>query len=94
MNPIHVPPNDGTSVNILGTPMLIRIHGRDTGGVLSVVETHDLPGGGPPFSLRTFLGFILRFLLSTSCGIRCGCKTCLAFPSWTNSPMPNSAING
>lgn len=28
--------------------MVIRIHGRDTGGVVSVVESHDLPGGGPP----------------------------------------------
>lgn len=28
--------------------MVIRIHGRETGGILSVVESHDLPGGGPP----------------------------------------------
>jgi quercetin dioxygenase-like cupin family protein len=28
--------------------MAIRIHGRDTGGVLSAVESHDVPGGGPP----------------------------------------------
>jgi hypothetical protein len=35
-------------VNILGIPMLIRIHGRDTNGVLSAVESHDVPGGGPP----------------------------------------------
>jgi mannose-6-phosphate isomerase-like protein (cupin superfamily) len=48
MNPIQVPPAGGKQVNILGIPMLIRIHGRDTGGVLSVVESHDVPGGGPP----------------------------------------------
>lgn len=48
MQPIHVPNGGGKSVNILGVPMLIRIHGRDTGGVLSVVESHDVPGGGPP----------------------------------------------
>jgi len=48
MNPIQVPKEGGRSVNILGIPMLIRIHGRDTGGVLSVVESHDAPGGGPP----------------------------------------------
>jgi len=48
VNPIEVPSDGGKQVNVLGTPMLIRIHGRDTGGVLSVVETHDLPGGGPP----------------------------------------------
>ena len=35
-------------MNILGIPMLIRIHGRSTGGVLSVVESLDVPGGGPP----------------------------------------------
>jgi quercetin dioxygenase-like cupin family protein len=48
MNAIQVPANGGKSVNILGTPMLIRIQGCDTNGVLSVVEAHDLPGGGPP----------------------------------------------
>jgi quercetin dioxygenase-like cupin family protein len=48
MNPISVPLNGGKSVNILGIPMLIRIHGRDTGGVVSAVESHDISGGGPP----------------------------------------------
>ena len=48
MNPLHVPPDSGKKVNILGIPMLIRIHGRDTGGVVSAVESHDVPGGGPP----------------------------------------------
>lgn len=48
MNSIQVPLNGGKPVNILGIPMLIRIHGRDTGGVVSVVESHDVPGGGPP----------------------------------------------
>ena len=48
LNPIHVPGTGGKSVNILGIPMFIRIHGRDTGGVVSVVESHDVPGGGPP----------------------------------------------
>ena len=38
MDPIQVPVNGGKQVNILGIPMLIRIHGRDTGGVVSVVE--------------------------------------------------------
>ena len=28
--------------------MVIRVHGRDTGGVVSAVESHDVPGGGPP----------------------------------------------
>jgi quercetin dioxygenase-like cupin family protein len=48
MKPIHVPVNGGQSVNILGIPMLIRVPGRATGGTLSVVESHDSPGGGPP----------------------------------------------
>ena len=48
MNAIQVPHGGGSKLNILGIPMLIRIHGRDTGGTLSVVESHDLPGGGPP----------------------------------------------
>jgi quercetin dioxygenase-like cupin family protein len=48
MIPIHLPNDGGKKVNILGIPMLIRIHGRDTGGTLSAVESHDVPGGGPP----------------------------------------------
>jgi len=48
MKPMLVPSGAGKPVNILGIPMLIRVHGRDTGGVLSVVESHDVPGGGPP----------------------------------------------
>jgi quercetin dioxygenase-like cupin family protein len=48
MRPIQVPSEGGTKVNILGIPMVIRIYGRDTGGVVSAVESHDVPGGGPP----------------------------------------------
>ena len=48
MNPIQVPNGGGKQVNVLGIPIFIRLHGRDTGGVLSVVESIDLPGGGPP----------------------------------------------
>ncbi len=48
MNPAHIPKDGGKAVHVLGISMLIRIHGRDTGGVLSVVESHDVPGGGPP----------------------------------------------
>jgi quercetin dioxygenase-like cupin family protein len=45
---MQIPVDGGKQVNILGIPMLIRIHGRDTGGVVSAVESHDVPGGGPP----------------------------------------------
>ena len=48
MTPIQVPADGGKKVNILGIPMVIRIHGRDTGGLISAVESHDVPGGGPP----------------------------------------------
>ena len=48
MNPIQIPADGGKKVNILGIPMVIRIRGRDTGGVVSAVESHDVPGGGPP----------------------------------------------
>ena len=48
MNPIQVPHNGGTKINVLGIPMVIRLHGRDTGGAVSAVESHDVTGGGPP----------------------------------------------
>ena len=48
MRPIQVPSEGGKKVNVLGIPMVIRIHGHDTGGVVSAVESHDVPGGGPP----------------------------------------------
>jgi quercetin dioxygenase-like cupin family protein len=48
MNPIQVPPNGGKQVNVLGIPINIRISGRDTGGTVAVVESHDVTHGGPP----------------------------------------------
>lgn len=48
MNPIHLPAEGGKRVNILGIPMLIRVHGNETNGTVSAVESHDVPGGGPP----------------------------------------------
>jgi len=48
MNPIQIPSEGGQQLNVLGIPMVIRIHGRDTGGVVAVVESHDVAGGGPP----------------------------------------------
>lgn len=46
--PVQVPSDAGKTLDVLGIPITIRIHGRDTGGVLSVIESRDLPGGGPP----------------------------------------------
>jgi len=48
MIPIHIPNSGGQAVNVLGTPMLLRVLGRDTNGTLAVVESHDATGGGPP----------------------------------------------
>ena len=48
MKPVQIPANGGKKLSILGIPMVLRIHGRDTGGIVSAVESHDVPGGGPP----------------------------------------------
>src|SRR5262245_38815696 len=48
MQPKQVTSDGGTKVNVLGIPMVIRVHGRETGGIVSAVESHDVPGGGPP----------------------------------------------
>ncbi len=52
MTPIHVPSDGGRKINILGISMVIRVQGRATGGVVSVVESHDKPGGGPPLHVH------------------------------------------
>jgi len=48
MKPILVPSDGGNKLSVLGLAMNVRIHGRDTGGVVSVVESIDQPGSGPP----------------------------------------------
>ena len=48
IQPLHITNDGGQRVNILGIPMLIRLRGCDTGGTVSAVESHDVPGGGPP----------------------------------------------
>jgi mannose-6-phosphate isomerase-like protein (cupin superfamily) len=48
MKAILTPLDGGKKLNVLGIPMVIRIHGRDTGGIVSTVESHDVLGGGPP----------------------------------------------
>ena len=48
MKPIIALSDCPATLNVLGIPMIIRIHGRDTGGVVSAVESHDVTGGGPP----------------------------------------------
>lgn len=48
MNPKLIPLGEGKAVNVIGNAITIRLHARDTGGVLSVFESVDQPGGGPP----------------------------------------------
>ena len=48
MTAIHISSDGGGKLNVLGIPMVIRIHGRDTNGIVSAVESHDVTGGGPP----------------------------------------------
>lgn len=48
MNPIHAPADTGRKLNVLGNAVIIRIHGRDTNGALSVIESHEVPGAGTP----------------------------------------------
>src|SRR6478736_6053689 len=47
-HPKLVPADGGKKLNVLGIPMVIRIHGSETGGIVSAVESHDVMGGGPP----------------------------------------------
>ena len=48
MKPIFVEHGAGNKVNVLGNPITIKIHGRDTGGAFALVECSDPTGGGPP----------------------------------------------
>ena len=48
MNPIQIPSEAARRSTSLASAMVIRVHGRDTGGSGRAVETHDVPGGGPP----------------------------------------------
>lgn len=48
MNAVHTPKDGGQAVNVLGTPMLLRVFGRDTNGTLAVVESIDSANSGPP----------------------------------------------
>lgn len=47
-SPINIPPGEGVVTNVLGTAITIKVHGRDTGGAFSIIETEDKPGEGPP----------------------------------------------
>ena len=46
--PVAVAPGAGKTVSVIGNSITLKVHGRDTGGALSVVESTDAPGAGPP----------------------------------------------
>jgi quercetin dioxygenase-like cupin family protein len=46
--PVLVPPDGGAALNVLGDGIVIKVHGRDTGGTMSVVIAGADPGKGPP----------------------------------------------
>lgn len=48
MKPTQSHSHNTETLNVLGSKVAIHIHGRDTGGSLSVVEVQDEPGSGPP----------------------------------------------
>lgn len=48
MTPFHTPVAGGKAINVLGTPMLLRVLGRDTNNTVAVVESIDSPQVGPP----------------------------------------------
>lgn len=52
MHPIEIASGQGKSLSLLGIPCEIRLHGRETGGALSIIEMRDLPGGGAPQHLH------------------------------------------
>jgi len=82
MNPIQVPDNGGKSVNILGIPIFIRVQGRDTNGIVSVVESHDVPGGGPPLHIHRREDETFQ-ILEGDYEFTIGCETILAKPGTT-----------
>jgi quercetin dioxygenase-like cupin family protein len=46
--PVVVAAGAGKNVSVIGNSITIKVHGRDTGGTLCVVESTDAPGDGPP----------------------------------------------
>jgi len=52
MTPSQVRDNGDKTVSILSILMAICIHGRDTGGIVSVVESCDVRGAAPLLCLH------------------------------------------
>jgi quercetin dioxygenase-like cupin family protein len=41
-------PSDEAPLSVTGSQVIIRLRGKDTGGTVSMIETRDEPGTGPP----------------------------------------------
>jgi hypothetical protein len=68
MNPIQVPNDGGEKINIPDIPMIIPIHGRDTGGVdnISVVVRHSLVQLLAPDEKRVRVSAVNSLFIGTS----------------------------
>ena len=82
MTPLLVSAGQGKSVNVIGNALTIRVHGRDTGGVLSVVESVDQNGGGPPPHIHHREDETFQ-ILEGEYEFTCGGKTFVARPGAT-----------
>lgn len=69
-------------MNLLGIPSFIRIHGRDTGGVVSVIELCDQPGGGAPLHVHSREDETFQ-VVEGEYEFTCGDKTFVAKPGAT-----------
>jgi len=82
LNPIHIRFEEGKRVDLLGIPSLIRVLGRDTGGVVSVIELRDQPGGGAPQHLHHHEDETFQ-VIEGEYEFTCGGKTLIAKPGAT-----------
>ena len=60
MNPIQIPNDGGKKVNILGIPMVIRVHGRDTGAANTVTAVAITKGSISAASTLTLVKEIMK----------------------------------
>jgi quercetin dioxygenase-like cupin family protein len=70
-SPINVPPGGGKATNVIGNAVTVKIHGRDTGGAFSVIETQDKPNEGPPLHIQgreDEMFFVLEGEYEFTCG--------------------------
>ena len=86
MNPIQIPSDGGKKINVLGIPMVIRIHGRDTGGVVKGIGILIIEFRHPEMILTAF-----RRLLQMCCPIAALLSPAVAIQAADYFPPPDSA---